>query len=425
MVLRVDVVEAALRARYGARPGDAAPAAPRDRADAGRARCSTTRSSMSWRAEPALTLLSGRYEGFDERVLEHFVSDRVSIGRYVLAGGELAAMVVCDAVLRKLPGCARPRALGARGVVQRGARRRARVSRTTRGRPSSAAGRCPTCCSPATTRGSATGGWQSAARAQGSGHRAEAPQRSATIGRPRAGHARQCAAPRRRPSPVPRRQYCHEHRDRQPGARSAPPRTGVRRRRPAARPLPGDRGHPAADPGVRGHRDQAPGSRRPGDVHGPQAVVRRRRRADVPAAFAEDRADRGRRARRRAARQALLPARSRRQARPRPRAPQRPAPRRRSSASCCTGPRTTATSRRGADGRARADEAAEPAAEAERRDRRRREAEDAEAARSTPRSRRQSASPTAAAGRRSGGRRGAPPAKTRCDAQARSRCRAR
>jgi tRNA (guanine37-N1)-methyltransferase len=54
--------------------------------------------------EPALTLLCGRYEGFDERILEHFASDRLSIGRYVLAGGELAAMVVCDAVLRKLPG---------------------------------------------------------------------------------------------------------------------------------------------------------------------------------------------------------------------------------------------------------------------------------------------------------------------------------
>jgi tRNA (guanine37-N1)-methyltransferase len=54
--------------------------------------------------EPALTLLSGRYEGFDERVVEHFASDRVSIGRYVLAGGELPAMVLADAVLRKLPG---------------------------------------------------------------------------------------------------------------------------------------------------------------------------------------------------------------------------------------------------------------------------------------------------------------------------------
>jgi tRNA (guanine37-N1)-methyltransferase len=54
--------------------------------------------------EPSLTLLCGRYEGFDERILEHFASDVVSIGRYVLSGGELAAMVLCDAVLRKLPG---------------------------------------------------------------------------------------------------------------------------------------------------------------------------------------------------------------------------------------------------------------------------------------------------------------------------------
>ncbi len=55
-------------------------------------------------AEPALTLLCGRYEGFDERIVEHLCSDTLSIGRYVLAGGELAAMVVCDTVLRKLPG---------------------------------------------------------------------------------------------------------------------------------------------------------------------------------------------------------------------------------------------------------------------------------------------------------------------------------
>ena len=55
-------------------------------------------------AEQELTLLCGRYEGFDERILEHFVTDQVSIGRYVLAGGELAAMVVLDTVLRKLPG---------------------------------------------------------------------------------------------------------------------------------------------------------------------------------------------------------------------------------------------------------------------------------------------------------------------------------
>jgi tRNA (guanine37-N1)-methyltransferase len=54
--------------------------------------------------EQGITLLCGRYEGFDERIVQHFCSDTLSIGRYVLAGGELAAMVVCDAVLRKLPG---------------------------------------------------------------------------------------------------------------------------------------------------------------------------------------------------------------------------------------------------------------------------------------------------------------------------------
>ncbi|HXS44684.1 MAG TPA: tRNA (guanosine(37)-N1)-methyltransferase TrmD, partial [Solirubrobacteraceae bacterium] len=54
--------------------------------------------------ESAITLLCGRYEGFDERIVQHFASDAVSIGRYVLSGGELAAMVVLDAVIRKLPG---------------------------------------------------------------------------------------------------------------------------------------------------------------------------------------------------------------------------------------------------------------------------------------------------------------------------------
>jgi tRNA (guanine37-N1)-methyltransferase len=54
-------------------------------------------------AEPELTLLCGRYEGFDQRVHDHFATDVLSIGDYVLSGGELAAMVVVDAVTRKLP----------------------------------------------------------------------------------------------------------------------------------------------------------------------------------------------------------------------------------------------------------------------------------------------------------------------------------
>ena len=52
----------------------------------------------------SLTLLSGRYEGIDERVRERLADDAVSIGPYVLSGGELAAMVIADAVMRKLPG---------------------------------------------------------------------------------------------------------------------------------------------------------------------------------------------------------------------------------------------------------------------------------------------------------------------------------
>jgi tRNA (guanine37-N1)-methyltransferase len=55
-------------------------------------------------AEERLTLLCGRYEGFDERVVEHLATDAISIGPYVLSGGELAAMVLMDTVIRKLPG---------------------------------------------------------------------------------------------------------------------------------------------------------------------------------------------------------------------------------------------------------------------------------------------------------------------------------
>ncbi|HLM25591.1 MAG TPA: tRNA (guanosine(37)-N1)-methyltransferase TrmD [Thermoleophilaceae bacterium] len=98
MVIRVDVVEAALEARYGG--GDhgrvvALGAGGRRLDDA---------LAAELAAEPQLALLCGRYEGFDERVHEHLATDVVSIGPYVLAGGELAAMVVCDTVIRKLPG---------------------------------------------------------------------------------------------------------------------------------------------------------------------------------------------------------------------------------------------------------------------------------------------------------------------------------
>jgi tRNA (guanine37-N1)-methyltransferase len=103
MVLRVDVVEAALQARYGADPTEVR----RERrvlalTPGGRILTDALVDELA--AEPKLTLLCGRYEGFDERILDHFATDRLSIGKYVLAGGELPAMVVCDAILRKQPG---------------------------------------------------------------------------------------------------------------------------------------------------------------------------------------------------------------------------------------------------------------------------------------------------------------------------------
>ncbi len=103
MVLRVDVMEAALRARYGVDPVELR-SQRRVIALTPTGRMLDDALASELAREPELTLLCGRYEGFDERMLEHFVTEQVSIGRYVLAGGELAAMVVLDTVLRKLPG---------------------------------------------------------------------------------------------------------------------------------------------------------------------------------------------------------------------------------------------------------------------------------------------------------------------------------
>ncbi len=99
MVLRVDVVDAALEAAYGPdREGVRVIALN----PSGRLFDDSLAEELA--AEPHIGLLSGRYEGLDERVVEHLANDSISIGRYVLSGGELAAMVISDAVLRKLPG---------------------------------------------------------------------------------------------------------------------------------------------------------------------------------------------------------------------------------------------------------------------------------------------------------------------------------
>ena len=98
MVLRVDVVAAAVEAVYGGDPGRRVVAlTPQGR--------QLTQAVVEELAgEERLTLLSARFEGFDERVLIHLASDAISIGPYVLSGGELPAMVVTEAIARRLPG---------------------------------------------------------------------------------------------------------------------------------------------------------------------------------------------------------------------------------------------------------------------------------------------------------------------------------
>ena len=98
MVIRVDVVDAALNGVYGeaGRPRTIVLSPAGRQLDDGLVTDLAT--------EPALAILSGRYEGFDHRVHTHLADDEVSIGPYVLAGGEIPAMVVAETVIRRLPG---------------------------------------------------------------------------------------------------------------------------------------------------------------------------------------------------------------------------------------------------------------------------------------------------------------------------------
>ena len=262
MVLRVDVVEAALRARYGG-SDRAADAKARDRARGGRPPL-RRRPGVGACGEPELTLLCGRYEGFDERVHQHLASDVVSIGPYVLSGGELAAMVVADAVIRKLPG-----SLGhEESVVEES------FSHALEGAPEYPHYTRPAdwrghtvrrSCSPATTRRSASG----ASRAVANGPREErspGEERSCIVDPAstgafligRAPYSPLPLAPARPPrwlalSFAPSGSvFTHVRRNRQPGARSTAPRALLPGGGPRSRALPGGRGPAPPDPGLRG-----------------------------------------------------------------------------------------------------------------------------------------------------------------------------
>ena len=98
MVLRVDVVAAALDAVYGDEPGH------RVVALTPQGRQLTQEVVEELAQEERLTLLSARFEGFDERIVEHLATDAISIGPYVLSNGDLPAMVLIDSIARRLPG---------------------------------------------------------------------------------------------------------------------------------------------------------------------------------------------------------------------------------------------------------------------------------------------------------------------------------
>jgi tRNA (guanine37-N1)-methyltransferase len=98
MVLRVDVVAAALESVYAGRPSHRVVALT----PSGRLLDQPLVEELA--QEERLTVLSARFEGFDDRIVSHLATDAISVGPYVLSGGELPAMVLVDAVARRLPG---------------------------------------------------------------------------------------------------------------------------------------------------------------------------------------------------------------------------------------------------------------------------------------------------------------------------------
>jgi tRNA (guanine37-N1)-methyltransferase len=98
MLLRVDVAAAALEAVYG--PVRSQPVVALT--PSGRPLTQEVVEELA--NQPWVTLLSARFEGFDDRIVEHLCTDAISIGPYVVSNGDLPAMVVLDAVARRLPG---------------------------------------------------------------------------------------------------------------------------------------------------------------------------------------------------------------------------------------------------------------------------------------------------------------------------------
>lgn len=97
MVIRVDVVERALKDLAISHQSLVILLSPQGE-------IFSQKKARQMALEKHLILLAGHYEGFDERIREHLIDEEISIGKFVLTGGELPAMVIADAIVRLLPG---------------------------------------------------------------------------------------------------------------------------------------------------------------------------------------------------------------------------------------------------------------------------------------------------------------------------------
>jgi tRNA (guanine37-N1)-methyltransferase len=104
MVMKPEPIFAAVKALTGANQREAVPPETRVVLLSPQGRPLTQKSAAEFATSRRLVLICGRYEGIDERVADALITDEISIGDYVLSGGEPAALVVIDATVRLLPG---------------------------------------------------------------------------------------------------------------------------------------------------------------------------------------------------------------------------------------------------------------------------------------------------------------------------------
>ena len=168
MVMRADVLAASLDAAVGA--GRSAPAPDHEPARPSRSRKARARE---WAAGPGLVILCPRFEGVDERVIEARGLIEVSIGDYVLSGGEIAALAVLDACVRLIPGVMGKEESGAEESFECGL---LEYPHYTRPREWEGRGDSRTCCCRATTPRSPPGGGPRPSGSRASGGRPEARQ---------------------------------------------------------------------------------------------------------------------------------------------------------------------------------------------------------------------------------------------------------